>query len=138
MLLLFIPLFFFHFRSSDLFSYSLVSSLSFSFTFFLMLFQFQPSFPHSLALLDLSLSSPCLSSSSFSTFFLFSSFPFLPILFFFLLLLLLFFISQCDDFLNFPCHFLGAVLPAPALYPSLLLRLIGSAVFGADDIELII
>ena len=23
---------------------------------------------------------------------------------------------QCDDFLNFPCHFLGAVPPAPTLY----------------------
>ena len=28
-------------------------------------------------------------------------------------------LHQCDDFLNFPCHFLGAVLPAPALYPCL-------------------
>ena len=29
-------------------------------------------------------------------------------------------LHQCDDFLNFPCHFLGAVLPAPALYPCLI------------------
>ena len=28
-------------------------------------------------------------------------------------------LHQCDDFLNFPCHFLGAVLPARALYPRL-------------------
>ena len=55
---------------------------------------------------------------------------FLPLLFSFLLIffsfssfflpLLFFFISHCDNFHNFPCHFLGAVLPAPALYPSLL------------------
>ena len=57
-------------------------------------------------------------------FFLSSSFFFSPPFLFFLfslffLPLLFFFISQRDDFLNFPCYFLGAVLPAPALYPSL-------------------
>ena len=51
----------------------------------------------------------CSSSSSVSSSISTSSFLFL----------LFFFISQCDDFLSFPCHFLGAVLPAPALYPSL-------------------
>ena len=60
----------------------------------------------------------------FVFFFLFSSFFFSLLFLFFLFSffffpLLFFFISQCDDFLNFPCHFLGAVLPAPALYPSL-------------------
>ena len=29
-------------------------------------------------------------------------------------------LHQCDDFLNFPCHFLGAVLPAHTLYPCLI------------------
>ena len=48
------------------------------------------------------------SSISTSSFFLFSSFCFLPLLFL-LPPFLFFFISQCDDFLNFPCHFLGAV-----------------------------
>ena len=54
--------------------------------------------------------SPLFFCSPLFLFFLFSFF-FLP--------LLVLFISQCDNFLNFPCHFLGAVLPAPALYPSL-------------------
>ena len=120
--------FFFHFWSSDRLSYS---SVFFFFTFFLIsVVQFQPSFPHALPLLDISLSSPwspcssykllnfCLFFFSFLLFFLFSSFSFLSLLFL-LTPLLLFFISQCDDFLNFLCNFLGAVLPAPALYPSL-------------------
>ena len=34
-------------------------------------------------------------------------------------LLFIFRLHQCDDFLNFPRHFLGAVLPVPALYPHL-------------------
>ena len=29
--------------------------------------------------------------------------------------------TQCDDIFNFPCHFLGEALPAPALYPYLIL-----------------
>ena len=28
-------------------------------------------------------------------------------------------LHQCDDFLDYPCHFLGEVLPSPALYPRL-------------------
>ena len=130
--------FFFHFRSSDLFSNS---SSSLKRVFFLYIFphfccfSVNPVFPiHYLSVLDLSSSSPCSSSvtckflnfyrfflsssslSSFSSSFLFSSFSFLPLLF---LLPPFFFISQCDDFLNLPWRFLGAVLPAPALYPSL-------------------
>ena len=103
------------------------SSLSFFFTSShsssFLLFQFQTSFPHSLALLCISLASPCSSSSSENSSISTSSFFFSLFLFFlfsfFFLPLLFFFISQCDNFLNFPCHFLGAVLPAPALYPSL-------------------
>ena len=114
-----------------LLSLSCISDSAIFFLFFSFLFclftsysssflLFQPSFPHSLALLNLNLSSPCSSSSSIPTSFLFSSF--LPLLF--LLspsspLPLHIQLHQCDDFLNFPCHFLGAVLPAPALYPSL-------------------
>ena len=119
---------FFHFRSSNLLSYS-----SIFFTIFLIsVVQFQPSFPHSLGLLHLSLSSPwspCsfLFLSKFLNFclcFLFSSFFFSLLFLFFLFSffffpLLFFFVSQCDDFLNFPFHFLRAVLPAPALNPSL-------------------
>ena len=57
----------------------------------------------------------------FPNFFLFNP-PFLEFFFFFFSPLHFLFISQlhqCDDFLNFPCHFLGAVLPAPSLYPCL-------------------
>ena len=39
-------------------------------------------------------------------------------------------LHQCDDFLNFPCHFLGAVLPAPSLDPHLSL-LIYDNIFNA-------
>ena len=73
-------------------------------------------------------------SSSISVYsFFFSPLFFSPLFlfflfFFFFLPFLFFFISQCDDFLNFPCHFLGAVLPAPTLYPSLL-KILGSFIF---------
>ena len=106
-----------HFRSSNLFpifSFHFCLFTSYSSSFLL----FQPSFPHSLVLLNLNLSSTCSSSSSLSTSFLLLFFLF----FSFLPLFLFLFISQlhqCDDFLNCPCHFLGAVLPATALYPSL-------------------
>ena len=40
-------------------------------------------------------------------------------------------LHQCDDFLNFPCHFLGAVLLARALYPRLNEKL------GAKQIDLL-
>ena len=100
------------------------------------LFQCQPSFPHSsfitfawfkfiipmlfhcnMFLNFLLFFFFCFFSSSSLSSSLFSSFSFLPLLF---LLPSSFLISQCDDFLNLHCHFLGAVLPAPALYPSLL------------------
>ena len=56
----FLFFFSFHFRSSVLFPIIQFSSLSFSsHSSSFLLFQFQPSFPHSLALLNISLSSPC-------------------------------------------------------------------------------
>ena len=131
---------------SFLFTLYCISDQATFFLFFMFLFHlfyshsvsclmFQPSFPPSLDLLFffLNLSSPCSSSSSissyfynFSLFLLFYYFSCPFFLFFFLLspLLLFLFISklnQHDDFLNFSCHFLGVVLPAPTLYPSLML-----------------
>ena len=124
LLLLFILLFsLLHFRSSNLFLF-----FRFLFCLFTSNFSsfslFQPSFPHSWALLNLNLSSPrssssiptsfllflfspSFSSSSFSPFFLFSSSSSYAI-------------TTMWWFPQFPCHFLGAVLPAPALYPSLI------------------
>ena len=111
--------FFFHFRSSDLFPI-FQFSLSFFFTFFLISVvsisvQLNSSFiSFTITMLFLFL---CKFLNFYLFFFLFSS-SFLP-LFFLLPPSSFFFISQCDDFLNFPCHFLGALLPAPAFYPSL-------------------
>ena len=67
----------------------------------------------------------CLFSFLLSPPFLFIFFEkfFFSVFFFLLFFLFLFQLYQCDDFLNFPCHFLGAVLPAPALYPSLWISL---------------
>ena len=78
-------------RSLFLFFSVLLRLFSSHFSSFL-LFQFPPSFPHSLALFDLSLPSRCSSSSSVSSsistsFFLFSSFLFFLFSFFFLPLL---------------------------------------------------
>ena len=75
--------------------------------------------------------SPLPSSSLFS----FSSYPSVKISSIFLVIF--FFISQCEDFLNFPCHFLGAVLPAPALYPSLLVSFFRNWLKGLKLLELL-
>ena len=130
------PQFFLSFSSFSLvaafipLSLSCISDQSFScssvffFTFFWhssLFLLFQPSFPRSLILLNLNISPHALLLPQFLPLFYFSFFH-LFFLFFFSFLPLLFFLfisqlHQCDDFLNFTCNFVGALLPAPALYP---------------------
>ena len=40
--------------------------------------------------------------------------------------------TYCGDFLNFPCHFLGALLLAPALYPCLLVCKVNLLLFMVE------
>ena len=130
----FLVSFFFHFRSSDRFSSSAVffvlflhilpHSISTQFSSFISFAWFRFIITMITMLFPSSSSFSSSVSSSISAYSFFFPPLFSPLFLFFLfsfffLPLLFFFISQCDDFLNFPCHFLGAVLPAPALYPSL-------------------
>ena len=98
LLLLVIPLLSFSSISYPVFSFPF---LQFSFSSFsshsssFLSFQFQPSFPHSLVLLDISLSSPCSSSSSVSYSISTSSFLFSPL-----------FLSFLSSFFFLPLPFL--------------------------------
>ena len=120
-LLIFLP---FPIQSSLFLFFSFILRLFSSHSSSFLLFQFELSFPHSFARYKFIITMLFLFLCKFfnlylfffySLLLLFSSSPLLVLL----LPLLFVSMSQCDDFLNFPCYFLGAVLPALALYPSL-------------------